>query len=121
MVSHCVQCDLPPPSMFNRYIYYALLRTAIAQINVKLSLRRAECILKQDSQLYLSKCAVKFDSQRFGFAKINYAELAYGLREGWSVVVTTTRVWVRTGNTARAVVFKAAAKNLGVYPFRLIG
>ena len=57
VVSHCVQSDLPTPSMFNRYIYYALLLTGIAQINVKLSLRRAECMLKQDSQLYLSKCA----------------------------------------------------------------
>ena len=45
VVSHYVQCDLPPPSMFNRYIYYALLLTGIAQINVKLSLRRAECML----------------------------------------------------------------------------
>ena len=36
--------------MLNRYIYYALLRAAIAQINVKLSLRCAECMLKQDSQ-----------------------------------------------------------------------
>ena len=53
VVSHCVQCDLPPPSMFNRYIYYALLLTGIAQINVKLSLRCAQCMLKQDSQLYL--------------------------------------------------------------------
>ena len=57
VVSQCVQCDLPPPSMLNRYIYCALLLTGIAQINVKLSLRRAECMLKQDSQLYLSKCA----------------------------------------------------------------
>ena len=36
--------------MLNRYIYYALLRAAIAQINVKLSLRCAECMLKQDSK-----------------------------------------------------------------------
>ena len=58
VVSQCVRSDLPPPSMFNRYIYYALLLTGIAQIiNVILSLRRAECMLKQDSQLYLSKCA----------------------------------------------------------------
>ena len=57
VVSHCVQCDLLPPSMLNRYIYYALLRAVNVQINVKLSLRRAECMLKQDSQLYLSKCA----------------------------------------------------------------
>ena len=48
---HFVQSDLlPPASMLNRYIYYALLRAAIAQINVKLSLRCAECMLKQDSQ-----------------------------------------------------------------------
>ena len=57
VVSHCVQSDLPPPSMFNRYIYYAPLRAVNVQINVKLSLRCAECMLKQDSQLYLSKCA----------------------------------------------------------------
>ena len=51
---HFVQSDLlPPASMLNRYIYYALLRAAIAQINVKLSLRCAQCMLKQDSQLYL--------------------------------------------------------------------
>ena len=48
VVSQCVRSDLPPPGMFNRYIYYALLLTGIAQINVKLSLRRAECMLKQD-------------------------------------------------------------------------
>ena len=53
VVSQCVRSDLPPPSMFNRYIYYALLLTGIAQINVKLSLRCAQCMLKQDSQLYL--------------------------------------------------------------------
>ena len=52
-VSQCVQSDLPPPSMFNRYIYCALLLTGIAQINVKLYLRCAQCMLKQDSQLYL--------------------------------------------------------------------
>ena len=57
VVSQCVRSDLPPPSMFNRYIYYAPLLTGIAQINVKLSLRCAQCMLKQDSQLYLSKCA----------------------------------------------------------------
>ena len=39
VVSQCVRSDLPPPSMFNRYIYYALLLTGIAQINVKLPLR----------------------------------------------------------------------------------
>ena len=53
VVSQCVRSDLPPPSMFNRYIYYVLLLTGIAQINVKLSLRCAQCMLKQDSQLYL--------------------------------------------------------------------
>ena len=53
VVSQCVRSDLPPQSMFNRYIYYALLLTGIAQINVKLSLRCAQCMLKQDSQLYL--------------------------------------------------------------------
>ena len=58
VVSHCVQSDLPPPSMFNRYIYYALLRTAIAQINVKLSLRCAQCMFKLDSQLYLRVCTL---------------------------------------------------------------
>ena len=58
VVSHCVQCDLPPPSMFNRYIYYALLRTAIAQINVKLYLRCAQCMFKLDSQLYLRVCTL---------------------------------------------------------------
>ena len=53
VVSQCVRSDLPPPSMFNRYIYYVLPLTGIAQINVKLSLRCAQCMLKQDSQLYL--------------------------------------------------------------------
>ena len=58
VVSQCVQCDLPPPSMFNRYIYYALLRAVIAQINVKLSLRCAQCMFKLDSQLYLRVCTL---------------------------------------------------------------
>ena len=58
VVSQCVQSDLPPPSMFNRYIYYALLRTAIAQINVKLYLRCAQCMFKLDSQLYLRVCTL---------------------------------------------------------------
>ena len=44
--------------MFNRYIYYALLRTAIAQINVKLYLRCAQCMFKLDSQLYLRVCTL---------------------------------------------------------------
>ena len=43
VVSHCVQCDLPPPSMFNRYIYYALLRTVNVQNNAKLYLQCAQC------------------------------------------------------------------------------
>ena len=58
VVSHCVQCDLPPPSMFNRHIYYALLLTFIAQINVKLYLRCAQCMFKLDSQLYLRVCTL---------------------------------------------------------------
>ena len=58
VVSHCVQSDLPPPSMFNRCIYYALLRAVIAQINAKLSLRCAQCMFKQDLQLYLKVCTL---------------------------------------------------------------
>ena len=58
VVSHCVQSDLPPPSMLNRYIYYALLRAVIAQINAKLSLRCAQCMFKLDSQLFLRVCTL---------------------------------------------------------------
>ena len=58
VVSQCVQCDLPPPSMLNRYIYCALMLTGIAQINVKLYLRCAQCMFKLDSQLYLEVCTL---------------------------------------------------------------
>ena len=58
VVSHCVQSDLPPPSMFNRCIYYALLRAVIAQINAKPSLRCAQCMFKLASQLYLRVCTL---------------------------------------------------------------
>ena len=58
VVSHCVQSDLPPPSMLNRCIYYALLRAVNVQINVKLSLRCAQCMFKLDSQLYLRVCTL---------------------------------------------------------------
>ena len=55
VVPQCVQSE---PSMFNRYIYYALLRAVIAQINAKLSLRCAQCMFKLDSQLYLRVCTL---------------------------------------------------------------
>ena len=58
VVSQCVQCDLPPPSMLNRYIKCALLRAAIAQINVKLYLQCAQCMFKSDSLLYLKVCTL---------------------------------------------------------------
>ena len=42
----------------------------------------------------LQQSTVKFDPQRFGFGKINYAELAYELRV-WPFVLYTKRPWVR--------------------------
>ena len=64
VVSHCVQSDLPPPSMFNRCIYFALLRTVTAHNNAKLYLRCAQCMFKQESQLYLKVCALTTHSVR---------------------------------------------------------
>ena len=58
VVSQCVQCDLPPPSMFNRYIYYALLPTVNVHNNAKLYLQCAQCMFKQDLQLYLKVCTL---------------------------------------------------------------
>ena len=56
--------------------------------------------------------------QQNRFAKINHADPRYQLR-GWSGCAAHRRVWVR-GNAARAFVYFCEAKNLGVYPFRLI-
>ena len=54
----CVQCELPPPSMSNRYISCALLRTLSVHLSAKVHLQCAQCMFKQDLQLYLKVCTL---------------------------------------------------------------
>ena len=58
VVSQCVQSELPPPSMLNRYMYCALLCTVNLHNNAKLYLQCAQCMFKQDLQLYLKVCTL---------------------------------------------------------------
>ena len=64
VMSHCKQSDLPPPSMSNRYISCALLRTLSVHLSAKLYLQCAQCMFKQDLQLYLKVCTLTTEIER---------------------------------------------------------